>query len=83
VRDEGGPGGFREGVGKTEGLGEADKESDICGGGGDGRAKERELAGSKSNDGGRDRTGMTSPVLLRELSVAPRNRRQLWLPSCA
>jgi len=29
VRDEGGPGGSREGVGKTEGLGEADKESDI------------------------------------------------------
>lgn len=28
-RDEGGPGGFREGVGKTEGLGDAGIESDI------------------------------------------------------
>ena len=30
-QDEGGPGGFREGVGKTGGLGEAGSESDMVG----------------------------------------------------
>jgi len=37
-REEGGPGGSLEGVGKREGLGEACKESDIVGG----RRDERE-----------------------------------------
>jgi len=42
-REEGGPGGSLEGVGKREGLGEVCKESDIVGGGRDGKEREEEL----------------------------------------
>ena len=50
-RDEGGPGGLREGVGKAEGLGEAGIESDMVDERKDGERGERDCRDLKSKDG--------------------------------
>ena len=69
-RDEGGPGGFREGVGKTEGLGDAEIESDMVDERKDGERGERvgrdlkAKQGRDGTDGWRGMTWMTSPGLI-------------------
>lgn len=84
-RDEGGPGGFREGVGKTGGLGEADKESDMGEEKGGGERERAVLEALKvtgwtgrTNERVEAKAGMTS--LLSALACqAPRNLRMLLL----
>jgi len=56
-RDEGGPGGFREGVGKTEGLGDAGIESDIVDERKDGERGERVGRDLKAKQGRTGRDG--------------------------
>jgi hypothetical protein len=77
-RDEGGPGGFREGVGKTEGLGEAGRESDMV------DERKKEMAWDlKAKADERERDGMRTletRVIMNgdEGPLSPRDRMAVW-----